>query len=100
MLIRQTGGLEGLRDENLLDSALNAPYQTFGGEAPLYYSGTGLNLPLGFICWSRLTKLHFQDVTDKLREFLFYNFTFLPITIYRNEKIISVSDVFYLPILT
>lgn len=32
MLIRQTGGLDGLRDENLLDSALNTPYQTFGGE--------------------------------------------------------------------
>lgn len=32
MLIRQTGGLEGLRDENLLDSAINTPYQTFGGE--------------------------------------------------------------------
>lgn len=31
MLIRQTGGLEGLRDENLLDSALNTPYQTFDG---------------------------------------------------------------------
>lgn len=32
MLIRQTGGLEGLRDEKLLDSAINTPYQTFGGE--------------------------------------------------------------------
>lgn len=32
MLIRQTGGLEGLRDENLLDSALSTPYQTFSGE--------------------------------------------------------------------
>ena len=26
-----TGGTEGIREESLLDSALSAPYQTFGG---------------------------------------------------------------------
>lgn len=31
-LISETGGSSGLRDEGLLDSALNAPFQTFGGE--------------------------------------------------------------------
>jgi len=31
-LIRETGGMDGIRDENLLDSAVNAPFQTFGGE--------------------------------------------------------------------
>ena len=31
-LIAETGGSPGLRDEGLLDSALNAPFQTFGGE--------------------------------------------------------------------
>lgn len=31
-LIKETGGLDGIRDENLLDSAVNAPFQTFGGE--------------------------------------------------------------------
>lgn len=29
-LIRETGGSDGLRDEGLLDSALNAPFQGFG----------------------------------------------------------------------
>ena len=29
-LIRETGGSVGLRDEGLLDSALNAPFQGFG----------------------------------------------------------------------
>ena len=29
-LIRETGGVDGLRDEGLLDSALNAPFQGFG----------------------------------------------------------------------
>ena len=32
MLIHKTGGLDGVRDENLLDSALKTPFQTFGGE--------------------------------------------------------------------
>lgn len=31
-LINVTGGIDGIRDENLLDSALNAPFQTFDGE--------------------------------------------------------------------
>ena len=31
-LIAETGGSSGLRDEGMLDSALNAPCQTFGGE--------------------------------------------------------------------
>ena len=31
-LIAETGGLSGLRDEGMLDSSLNAPFQTFGGE--------------------------------------------------------------------
>ena len=31
-LITETDGSYGLRDEGMLDSALNAPFQTFGGE--------------------------------------------------------------------
>ena len=31
-LIERYGGTCGLRDENLLDSALNAPFQCFGGQ--------------------------------------------------------------------
>lgn len=31
-LIAETGGSSGLLDEGMLDSALNAPFQTFGGE--------------------------------------------------------------------
>lgn len=32
MLISQTGGSDGIRDEGLLESALNAPFETFDGE--------------------------------------------------------------------
>ena len=31
-LLEATGGSSGLRDEGMLDSALNAPFQTFSGE--------------------------------------------------------------------
>ena len=31
-LLEATGGSSGLRDEGMLDSALNAPFQTFNGE--------------------------------------------------------------------
>ena len=34
-LIAQTGGIDGVRDEGLLDSAINAPFQTFA-EQDLY----------------------------------------------------------------
>ena len=30
-LITETGGLDGVRDEGLLDSALSLPFQTFDG---------------------------------------------------------------------
>jgi death-on-curing protein len=37
-LIDETGGCDGIRDESLLESALEAPFQCFGGEE--LYSGT------------------------------------------------------------
>ncbi len=30
-LIQETGGIDGIRDEGLLDSALSTPFQSFGG---------------------------------------------------------------------
>lgn len=32
ILINQTGGIDGIRDEGLLESALSAPFQTFDGK--------------------------------------------------------------------
>lgn len=32
MLVAQSGGMDGLRDEGLLESAINAPLQIFGGQ--------------------------------------------------------------------
>ncbi|GHV91154.1 death-on-curing protein [Spirochaetia bacterium] len=31
-LIAETGGLDGVRDMNLLDGSVNSPYHTFGGQ--------------------------------------------------------------------
>lgn len=46
-LIREFGGIDGIRDEGLLESALAAPFQTFGGE-PVYPSLQAKAEQLGF----------------------------------------------------
>lgn len=43
----ETGGSAGVRDEGLLDSALNGPFQTFGGQE-LYPSAIGKAARLGY----------------------------------------------------
>ena len=50
-LIRETGGSDGLRDEGLLDSALNAPFQGFG-DVNIFPSlqQKGARLGHGLIC--------------------------------------------------
>lgn len=47
MAIKKTGGLDGIRDEGLLDSALNSPFQSFAGEE-LYPSIQAKAARLGF----------------------------------------------------
>lgn len=46
-LIKETGGTDGLRDEGLLDSALNAPFQSLG-DADAYPSIQQKGARLGF----------------------------------------------------
>lgn len=46
-LIKEMGGAAGLRDEGLLDSALNAPFQSFG-EAEPYASIQQKGVRLGY----------------------------------------------------
>ncbi len=47
LLIQETGGIHGIRDEGLLDSALNAPFQNFDGE-DLYRTIQAKAARLGF----------------------------------------------------
>lgn len=50
-LIRETGGSDGLRDEGLLDSALCAPFQGFGGlDTFPFLQQKGARLGYGLIC--------------------------------------------------
>ncbi|MBQ7671017.1 MAG: type II toxin-antitoxin system death-on-curing family toxin [Clostridia bacterium] len=46
-LIEETGGSDGLRDEGLLDSAILAPFQSFGGK-DLYPTALEKGVQLGF----------------------------------------------------
>lgn len=47
LLIRETGGSLGLRDQNLLESAVLSPFQTFGGQY-VYHSIEYKAARLGF----------------------------------------------------
>ena len=46
-LIKIFGGIDGIRDENLLDSAIETPFQTFGGQ-DLYPTLTEKAARLGY----------------------------------------------------
>jgi death-on-curing protein len=50
-LLERTGGLDGMRDENLLESALSNPFQTFDG-AELYPSTAAktARIAYGLVC--------------------------------------------------
>ena len=61
-LISETGGSSGLRDEGMLDSALNAPFQTFGGE-DVYPS---LQKKAARLCFGLVNNHHFVDGTKRI----------------------------------
>ena len=50
-LLNRTGGLDGMRDEGLLDSALSAPFHTFDG-VELYQSAAAkiARIAYGLVC--------------------------------------------------
>lgn len=70
LLIESTGGSDGIRDENLLDSALNAPFQSFDGE-DLYKTIKAKAAKLGFF----LVKNHpFTDGNKRIGIFVMLTF--------------------------
>ena len=61
-LISETGGSSGLRDESLLDSALNAPFQTFD-EKDVYPS---LQQKAARLCFSLVKNHPFIDGNKRI----------------------------------
>ena len=61
-LVAETGGSPGLRDEGMLDSALNAPFQTFGGE-DVYPS---LQQKAAHLCFGLVKNHPFVDVNKRI----------------------------------
>lgn len=62
MMIKQTGGIDGIRDEGLLDMALNSPYQTFDGNE-LYPSLQGKAARL---CYNLISNHPFIDGNKRI----------------------------------
>jgi death-on-curing protein len=55
ILINETGGSHGVRDNGLLESAFNAPFQSFDGE----YLCKNLQLKAGKLCFLIVKKSPF-----------------------------------------
>ena len=56
-LIAETGGLDGIRDEGLLESAVNSPFHTFDNE-PLYKT---IEAKAARLCYSLINNHAFID---------------------------------------
>lgn len=48
LMIEETGGMDGIRDDGLLESAVNAPFQTFD-DVPLYKTIEAKAARLGYL---------------------------------------------------
>ena len=87
-IVTEFGGKEGIRDEALLDSALSAPFQTFGGEE-LYPDLLGKSARLAY----GIIKNHpFYDGNKRMGAHLMLIFQCLngiEIT-YRDEEMIDI----------
>jgi death-on-curing protein len=65
--LEATGGLDGLKDNGLLDSALSAPFQTFNG-AELYLSTAA---KIARIAYGLIRNHPFVDVNKRLGQTIF-----------------------------
>ena len=87
-LIQTFGGIDGIRDENLLDAAISAPFQTFGGQ-DLFPTLTEKAARLGF----GLIKNHpFLDGNKRIAATLFLWFLNNNGILYREDGSKRLSD--------
>jgi len=62
LMLNKTGGLKGIRDQNLLDSAINSPFQTFAGEE-LYPT---IHKKAACLCYGLINNHSFHDGNKRI----------------------------------
>jgi death-on-curing protein len=85
-LIAQSGGLDGIRDNNLLDQSINSPYHTFGGE----YLYPTLQAMAAHLAFSLIKNHPFLDGNKRigiLSMLVFLDINSLPITCTDDELV-------------
>lgn len=70
LMIAETGGLDGVRDDGLLESAVNAPFQTFDDQ-PLYKTIEAKAARLGFSLVNNHAFVDGNKRTDMMSMLLF-----------------------------
>jgi death-on-curing protein len=93
-LITETGGLDGVRDMNLLDGSVNAPYHTFGGQN-LYptFQAMAAHCGLKSVAFSLVKNHPFLDGNKRigvLAMLVFLEINGLPVTT-TDEELISLG---------
>ena len=83
ILIEEFGGLNGVRDENLLDSALKTPFQTFDG----YELYPGLVRKAAGLCYGLIHNHAFQDGNKRIGTLAIMTFLDL-----NGEKVIATDE--------
>ena len=77
LMIAETGGLDGVRDEGLLESAVNAPFQSFDSE-PLYRTIEAKAARLGYSLVNNHPFIDGNKRTGMMAMFLFLEVNGIP----------------------
>ena len=88
-LIAQSGGLDGVRDANMLDASINSPSHTFGGE----YLYPTLQAMAAHLAFSLIKNHPFLDGNKRigiLSMMVFLDINGLPVTC-TNDELISLG---------
>jgi death-on-curing protein len=62
LLIAETGGMNGMRDEGLFESAIQSPFQTFSGE----YLYKSIEMKAARLCYSLIKNHPFVDGNKRI----------------------------------
>jgi len=88
-LIAQSGGLDGVRDKNMLDASVNSPFHTFGGQ----YLYPTLQAMAAHLAFSLIKNHPFLDGNKRigiLSMLVFLEINGLPVTC-TDDELISIG---------